>query len=254
MFQEIPRLIAELRQQSPRRPTRWRSACAGYPHGHGSGVLFVIECSAAPPDLERNGKSNGEEDYEVASVDEGRCPYIEDAGARRGKNNCDRAEAQAECRSDASEGNETWCDIGNSSTEENNITNLPTGYCTGTAMAKAKKRVAARKASSKRGKASASPSRKKVAKRVTPKKVKSKVRRATKPAAKKKRPAKTAVRKAPRQGAEVPVETTIIDVIEELVPGVLVVTEYESVRRAPPTSTDAKTELGEGTGPGKEKQ
>jgi hypothetical protein len=125
-------------------------------------------------------------------------------------------------------------------------------------MAKAKKRVAARKASSKRGKASANPARKKAAKRVTPKKVKSKVRRAgssaTKPAAKKKRPAKTAVRKAPRQGVEVQAETTIIDVIEEPVPGVLVVTEYESVRRAPRISPDGKTELGEGTGPGKEKQ
>ena len=45
-------------------------------------------------------------------------------------------------------------------------------------MAKAKKRVAARKKSSKRGKASAKPARKKAAKRTTPKKAKSKIRRA----------------------------------------------------------------------------
>ena len=105
-------------------------------------------------------------------------------------------------------------------------------------MAKAKKRVAARKKSSNRKKASAKPARRNSAKRATSKKAKSKVRRAgmstTKPAAKKKRPPKTAARKAPRQVAEVPVETTIIDVIEEPVPGVVVVTEYESVRTATP--------------------
>jgi hypothetical protein len=44
-------------------------------------------------------------------------------------------------------------------------------------MVKAKKRVAIRKKSSKRGKASAKPARKKAAKRTTPKKAKSKVRR-----------------------------------------------------------------------------
>ena len=116
-------------------------------------------------------------------------------------------------------------------------------------MAKAKKRVATRKKSSKRGKASAKPARKKAAKRATPKKAKSKVRRAgksaTKPAAKKKRPPKTAARKAPRQVAEVPVETTIIDVIEEPVPGVVVVTEYESVRTVTPISPGGEPEAGE---------
>jgi hypothetical protein len=121
-------------------------------------------------------------------------------------------------------------------------------------MAKAKKRVAARKKSSKRGKTSAKPARKKAAKRATPKKAKSKVRRAgistTKPAAKKKRPPKTAAKKAPRQVAEVPVETTIIDVIEEPVPGVVVVTEYESVRTATPISPGGEAERSEGTGPG----
>jgi hypothetical protein len=77
-------------------------------------------------------------------------------------------------------------------------------------MAKAKKRVAARKKGSKRGKPSAKPARKMAAKHATPKKAKSKVRRAgmsaTKPVAKKKRPPETAER---RQLVEMPVETSI---------------------------------------------
>jgi hypothetical protein len=121
-------------------------------------------------------------------------------------------------------------------------------------MAKAKKRVAARKQSSKRGKASAKPAPKKAAKRATPKKAKSKVARAstsaTKPAAKGKRTSKTAARKAPGKLAEVSVETTIIDVIEEPSPGVVVVTEYEVVRTAPTNSPGGEPEGGEGTGPG----
>jgi hypothetical protein len=121
-------------------------------------------------------------------------------------------------------------------------------------MAKATKRVAARKKNSKRGKTSAEPARKKAAKSATPKKAKSKVRRAgisaRKPAAKKTQPPKTAARKAPRHVVEVPVETTIIDVIEEPVPGVLVVTEYESVRTATPISPDDQAERSEGTGSG----
>lgn len=108
-------------------------------------------------------------------------------------------------------------------------------------MAKAKKRVATRKKSSGRGKAS-KPARKKAAKRTTPKKAKSKIRRAGRSApkalAKKKRarktPARRAPTKAPRQMLEVPVEDTIIDVIEEPVPGVVVVTEYESIRTTTP--------------------
>ena len=96
-------------------------------------------------------------------------------------------------------------------------------------MAKAKKRVATRKKSSKRGKASAKPARKTAAKRTTPKEAKSKVRRAgsgaPKPAVKKKRPPKTAARKAPRKAPRrqvvVPVEDTIIDVIDEPAPGVI---------------------------------
>jgi hypothetical protein len=113
-------------------------------------------------------------------------------------------------------------------------------------MAKAKKRIAARKKSSKRGKASAKPARKTAAKRTAPNKAKSKVRRAAsiapKPAAKKKRPPKIAAakppRKAPRQVVRVPVEDTIIDVIEEPVPGVVVVTEYESIRTGTPVLSD----------------
>ncbi len=111
-------------------------------------------------------------------------------------------------------------------------------------MAKAKKRVVTRKKSSKRGKVSAKPGRKKAAKHTTPKKKKSKVRRASRGApksmAKKKRrpttPARKAPRKTPRQIVQVPVEDTIIDVIEEPVPGVVVVTEYELLRTTTPTS------------------
>ncbi len=106
-------------------------------------------------------------------------------------------------------------------------------------MAKAKKRVATRKKSSKRGRASAKPARTKAAKRTKLKQAKSKVRGAAKSMAKKKRPSNIAVRKAPRkapkQVVEVPVEDTIIDVIEEPVPGVVVVTEYETIRTPIPT-------------------
>jgi hypothetical protein len=102
-------------------------------------------------------------------------------------------------------------------------------------MVKAKKRVGTRKKSSKRGKASAKPVRKKAAKRA--KKAKSKVRHAAKgvvkSAAKKKRPRKAAARPAPRQVRPV-VEDTIIDVIDEPVPGVVRVTEYETIRTIPP--------------------
>jgi hypothetical protein len=83
-------------------------------------------------------------------------------------------------------------------------------------MAKAKKRIATRKKASKRVKASAKPSRKKAAKRATPKKRPQKTR------------AKIAPRKAPGQTVRV-VEDTIIDVIDEPVPGVVRVTEYETI-------------------------
>ena len=120
-------------------------------------------------------------------------------------------------------------------------------------MAKAKKRVTTRKKSSKRGKASAKPARKKAAKRTKPKQAKSKVRRAgsgaPKPMAKKKLPPKTAARKAPRKAPRqvvVPVEDTIIDVIEEPVPGVVVVTESETIRTATPVSSGREPKRGAG--------
>ena len=111
-------------------------------------------------------------------------------------------------------------------------------------MAKAKKRVATRKKSSKRGKESIKPARRKAAKRTTPKKAKSKVQRVgsggPKSTVKKKRPPKTSARKAPKKTPRqvvVPVEDTIIDVIEEPVPGMVVVTEYESIRTVTPISS-----------------
>jgi len=96
-------------------------------------------------------------------------------------------------------------------------------------MAKAKKRVETRKKASKRGKASAKPARKKAAKRATTKK----------------RPRKTTVkmtpRKAPKQGVPV-IEDTIIDVIDEPAPGVVRVTEYETIRMTPPKGGAGQTE------------
>ncbi len=88
-------------------------------------------------------------------------------------------------------------------------------------MAKPKKRIAARKKVSKREKASAKPARQKAAKRAMPKK----------------RPPKTLAKKAPRKVPRqaVPViEGTIIDVIDEPVPGVVRVTEYETIRTTTP--------------------
>ena len=73
---------------------------------------------------------------------------------------------------------------------------------------------------------------------MTPKQAKSKVRGAAKPKPKRQRQSKIAARKAPsktpRQAVEVSVEDTIIDVIEEPVPGVVVVTEYERFGRQLP--------------------
>jgi hypothetical protein len=115
-------------------------------------------------------------------------------------------------------------------------------------MAKAKKRVSARKKSLKHGKASTKPARKMAAKRATPKKVKSKIQRAgmSANAAKKKRPPETAKR---RQVAEVPVKTAIIDAIEEPAPGVVAVMEYESVQTATSILPGGEPERGEGIGP-----
>jgi hypothetical protein len=88
-------------------------------------------------------------------------------------------------------------------------------------MAKAKKRLAKRKKASKRGKASAKPARKKASKRTTPRKRPPKT------------PAKMAPRKAPRRGVPL-IEDTIVDVVDEPVPGVARVTEYETIRTTTP--------------------
>ncbi len=85
-------------------------------------------------------------------------------------------------------------------------------------MAKAKKRIATHKKPSKRGKAGVKRSRKKAPKRA--------------PA--KKQPRKTTAKLAPRKTSrqKVPIiEDTIIDVIDEPVPGVVRVTEYETIRK-----------------------
>jgi hypothetical protein len=137
-------------------------------------------------------------------------------------------------------------------------------------MAKAKKRVPTRKKGSRRRKASAKATRKgagrkkKAAKRRSQKKAKPKVRRSGKSApksvAKKKRRSKTATRKASKRPTiaeatnvlEIPVEATIIDVIEEPAPGVFVVTEYESVRTGPPNWPGREPKRG--NGPGTEEQ
>jgi hypothetical protein len=117
-------------------------------------------------------------------------------------------------------------------------------------MAKAKKRVVVRKKSSKRGKARAKPVRKMAVKHATPKKAKSKIQRTgmstKKSAAKKKRPPETAER---RPIAQMSVETTVIDVIEEPSPGMVAVTEYESVQTAISISAGDEPEVREGTGP-----
>ena len=99
-------------------------------------------------------------------------------------------------------------------------------------MAKAKKRLATRKKSSKRGKVSS----KKAARPMRPRKAKSKARqtgtRTLKSIAKKKRPPKLAAKMAPRKAPIV--EDTIIDVIDQPVPGVVRVTEYETIRAVTP--------------------
>ena len=120
-------------------------------------------------------------------------------------------------------------------------------------MAKAKKRVAVSKKNSKRGKARAKPARKMAVKRATLKKMKSKVQHAgmsaKKSPAKKKRSPET-VERGPV--VETPVETTvkatIIDIIEEPAPGVVAVTEYESVQTGTSIPAGSEPDRGEGIG------
>jgi hypothetical protein len=96
-------------------------------------------------------------------------------------------------------------------------------------MAKAKKRSATRKKAVKSKKAK--PARKKAVKRAAPKK------KSRKPAAKvtSRKALKKAPKKAPRQRKPV-VEDTIVDVIDEPVPGVIQVTEYETITTTSPQS------------------
>ena len=61
------------------------------------------------------------EDDEAASVDEGRRADPKDARARESENECDRAQAQAECGSDVSASNATWCDAGRRTEEEKGV-------------------------------------------------------------------------------------------------------------------------------------
>ena len=93
---------------------------------------------------------------------------------------------------------------------------------------------AARKKSSSRSKAKVKSARKDAEKRAAPKKVKSKVRRANKLAPKPEMEVKRApdVAEARQTVAEVPVETSIITVIEEPT-GVLAVEEYQEEKQVP---------------------
>ena len=112
-------------------------------------------------------------------------------------------------------------------------------------MAKAK--IATRRKGSKRRKASAKVERKSAAKRTTAKKVKSKVRRAggvaRRSMTKKQRAPKVAATEASRktlnQVVEAPVEDTIIDVIEQPAPGVVDVTEVQTIATANSTPSAA---------------
>jgi hypothetical protein len=52
----------------------------------------------------------------------------------------------------------------------------------------------------------------------------------------------------PRQSAEASDETVIFDIIEEPVPGVVVVTEFETVRTSKPATATRQIEGGEGSG------
>ena len=106
-------------------------------------------------------------------------------------------------------------------------------------MVRRKKGVTARKAVSKRGKTP----RKRGARRAAPKKAKRSVKKTSKKlttkAGRGRVSAKTASRKSKRRPApEMPVDAAIIDVVEEPLPGVVVVTEFEAVRVAVPDSDE----------------
>ncbi len=129
------------------------------------------------------------------------------------------------------------------------------------AVAKTRTRVVLRKKRSKRGKGKAKPGRKMVARHAAPKKRHAGLR-AMKRAGKKKRPLKIdletpkQVTTAAANAAEALVraeETTVVDVIEEPAPGVVVVTEYESSVRTPPfPSRGGTSRRDKSSGPGAE--
>jgi hypothetical protein len=119
-------------------------------------------------------------------------------------------------------------------------------------MVKRKQRTLARKKKTapKRGKArtKSKSAPKKAAKRVA---VKTKAKKqATKARAKRAASKKTAPRptEPPRQPAEAPDETVIFDIVEEPVPGVVVVTEFETVRTSRPATPNRQPKGGEGSG------
>jgi hypothetical protein len=116
-------------------------------------------------------------------------------------------------------------------------------------MARAKKRGAARKKTSKPSKASVKSARKMAAKRTRPKKAKSGVRRATKIATKPAAEEKWVLEAAETRSmaAEKSVETTTIPAaIEEPTPNVVVVEEHASVQ--PATSAPPEGDRRDATG------
>jgi hypothetical protein len=131
-------------------------------------------------------------------------------------------------------------------------------------MAKRKQRALSRKkTASKRRKARTrlKPASRKAAKRAGRKTraeiaakrvaVKTKAKkRATKPRAKRGAPKKAAPRPTePRiQSVEATEETVIVDIIDEPIPGVVVVTEFESVRTSRPETPTLQPQDGEGSG------
>jgi hypothetical protein len=69
----------------------------------------------------RDGEEGGDKDGEAenfAGVDEGRCADAESARARENKNECHRAEAEADRTSYVSKGNGARCDVGGRSRRE----------------------------------------------------------------------------------------------------------------------------------------
>ncbi len=110
-------------------------------------------------------------------------------------------------------------------------------------MANRTKRVATRKMKSRGSKARTKVLRKKAAKRAAPKKAKKAAKKtAERPATKARRGGVTRTRARKQKQSLRPaagtVETAIIDVIEEPVPGVVTVTEFEATSLAVPNSDD----------------